>query len=205
MRTSFEDYKAAIGDYKKDFNELKGMGERVMGWLGELRAGKRKPDASACKAELKTIAAQLEKIEESMIDAQKRFHDRVDAIDAKVVEKFQGLCAYAVGTGTASAGTRLLYDTCLDFSKAKGESRREHFSTVCSVVNALADSLDKRDDKTRIDPAKVAIYDQFNSMPDGTEKGAFYSQNKAVILAVEDLKKGTSAGSFGSWAKKGLT
>ena len=85
------------------------------------------------------------KLKENRIEARNRYDAAVDALDAKSVQETRGLCAYAEGTGQATAGIRYLFEECKAFEAAKGDYklRKALHLQICDVIGSVADSLEK--------------------------------------------------------------
>lgn len=186
----------AFEAYQADLEQITSAEKRLFGWVHELKCGKRKPDPSARKAELKTISAQVDKLESGAADAEQRFHARVDSANEFLVTKLKGLlaCPHRFGQENSSAGARLLLDECKDFERAKGTfaDRNALFASVCKIAESLADSLAPNTVATgqRVGQAQLAIYEQFMAITNPEEKAGFYRENRATILSVEALKTG---------------
>ncbi len=119
---------AAWKTFQDDISQLKSVGVR----LGKQLRGK------SAKINLKTIEAQVGKLEAGMADAANRYYDRVDAVNASVVQKIRALCSLGAAQG---AGNRLLLDECKDFEAAKGFKERSRiYDGILNALEAVADA-----------------------------------------------------------------
>ena len=194
---TFSDYRAALDVLMADLNEIKAATKRLGKWSVELQSGKRRPDASALKAETKTMNAQLGKLDEMTSAAEARYLAKVDSLDEAVVEKFQALTAIPLlhpaaepGAPRNRVGEKLLHDTCKDFAAAKGNYAERHalFNAVIDIADSVTSTMGRTDTERRDDEA-IAIYKQFNAITDPEAKSAYYTEHKSAILAGSDLLK----------------
>jgi hypothetical protein len=111
MRDYFPDYKAARDAYTADIEPLTAISERLV----------TTAKASKDHAQLQTNVAQMDKLPQSFADAKNRYQNKIDLLDEDIVNKFRGLCAYALATGQADAGIDYLYGECKAFDAAKGD------------------------------------------------------------------------------------
>lgn len=140
--------QVAYDEYLADLDQLQTIEARLVeqynSKLTLARVCNKLGDARALHAEMKTLRAQIDKLRDSGKEAKARFEGKLDAIDASIVQKFQGLTALALGTGQGGVGVKYLHDLCLDFKQAKGfENRKAFAKSVFDVAGSLADSLDK--------------------------------------------------------------
>jgi hypothetical protein len=124
-----DELQKAFDAYKSDSKQLCDIGKNL---LAKLR---KKPNAAV----LKTIEAQLTKIEAEGKDAQQRYFAKVDGISESVVKKIRALAALGA---SHSCGARLLLDECGDFGAASGNfaKRAALFNGIIDLLESVADA-----------------------------------------------------------------
>ena len=181
----YESHKAAILAYKADLEQLSALGTRLCDqYTAKLSFTKTPGKKKAAKiiAECKTIRAQLDKVGTPVKEAKQRYLAKVDECNESVVQQFKGLLAYAIGTGSASAGLRYLYDTCLDFDRAKGnfELRQACYDSFQSLTGPVTESLAPAET-----PVSTILTD-YESISDPEAKSFFFKNHRDAILAAHD-------------------
>ena len=114
--------------------------------------------------------------------SQARYLAKVDECNESVVQQFKGLLAYAIGTGSASAGLRYLYDTCLDFDRAKGnfELRQACYDSFQSLTGPVTESLGAGRNSRLHDPHRLRKHQRSRS------EEFLFQESPRRILAAHD-------------------
>jgi hypothetical protein len=112
----------------------------------------------------------------------------VDNANAAFVERFKGLCAYALATGGGDAGVRYLYDECAAFDNAKGdfELRQRIFDTIGTVADSVATAWEGKKHSS----SGSEILEQFEAIQDDEARAAFHKKHREAIMAAHDARNG---------------
>ena len=183
---SFKPYQDAYDNYRKDLEQLTGISGRLIANAKGVQAERTKDTEKIGK--LRSLGAQMEKLPQAFNDARNRYDAAIDTADAAWVQKFRGLCSYAVGTGQADAGLRYLLQECKAYDSAKGDFklRRALFGQIVDISASVAAATEGQA------PASPGVLGQFEAMEDGEARTAFYAKHKLEIQRGLDARQNSN-------------
>lgn len=176
---SSKPYEDARNAYQKDLEQLAAIGDRL---LASAQAVRKESITNTAKHEkLKPIRAQMAKISQTHEEAKLKYHTTIDAIDARIVENYRGLCAYGVAMGKGGAALRYLLEECKAYDDAKGDFKRRKalFAQVTDVIPSVVDAIEGKESSS----PDTSILTEYEAITDPEYSTAFYKQHKDVINA----------------------
>jgi hypothetical protein len=171
-------YRDALAAYNQDIDQLIRIEKRL---LTEFKASRGN------EARCKTIVKQMDGVHAGVPAAEQRFHAAVDVINELIVTRFRAICSLP---SPCPAGVDYLLQECKAFEKAKGEfgKRQSLYDGIVTVAAAVAGASEAKNEQD-IPAEKLRVYDEFMQEDDPERKAVLYRENRAVILAVEHLKR----------------
>jgi hypothetical protein len=148
----------------------------------QIRNGNAPKNLAALKSKAPFLEMKLAALENAHAEALAAKDKLIALYDEDMrdhSQKTRGLLSYAIATGSATADTKLLFDSLADYLDAKSESDRNAAHKTVNLIIAHGNPFnDKAKENDDIDDRVVA---QLESISDEAQRTAFYQKHRDAI------------------------
>jgi hypothetical protein len=160
----------------------------------EVRKAKALKDFAQRKDKIRFLdlkAPALENAYKAVLAAQDNLISTLNEDMRDHFQKTRGLLSYAIATGSATADTKLLFDSLGDYLDAKSESDRNAAHKAVNLIIAHGNPFNDKEQEA--DDIDDRILTQFEAITDPEQQSRFYSKHKNEIMAATEARKNKQA------------